>query len=100
MRRLNEIETVSTLRFGAWAKKIKNKPKINKDSSVEELKAQLAKAESIIRAQEIKIKVLEKIIIDMGGNVPEIEEQLKILKSLPSKEEEENVKLDQDSSSS
>jgi len=36
----------------------------------------------------------------MGGNVPEIEEQLKILKSLPSKEEEENVKLDQDSSSS
>lgn len=67
---------------------------------MEELKAQLAKAESIIRAQEIKIKVLEKIIIDMGGNVPEIEEQLKILKSLPSKEEEENVKLDQDSSSS
>lgn len=46
----NEEETISTLRFGAWAKKIKNKPKINKESTIEELMEKLAKAEEIIKA--------------------------------------------------
>ena len=46
----NEEETISTLRFGARAKKIKNKPKINKESTIEELMEKLAKAEEIIKA--------------------------------------------------
>ena len=34
----NEAETISTLRFGKRAKQIKNKPKINKEVSLQELK--------------------------------------------------------------
>lgn len=34
----NEEETISTLKFGQRAKKIKNKPKVNKDESLAELK--------------------------------------------------------------
>lgn len=67
----NEEETISTLWFGAWAKKIKNKPKINKESTIEELMEKLAKAEEIIKAQEKKIKVLEKYIEDLGEKVPD-----------------------------
>ena len=33
----NLDETISTLKFGARAKKIKNKPKINKELSIQEL---------------------------------------------------------------
>ena len=40
----NEAETISTLRFGARAKKIKNRPKINKELSIAELKNMLLKA--------------------------------------------------------
>ena len=39
----NEAETLSTLRFGERAKKIKNKPKINKIETVGELKGQIEK---------------------------------------------------------
>lgn len=41
----NEAETISTLRFGKRAKQIKNKPKINKEVSIQELKLLLEKAE-------------------------------------------------------
>lgn len=41
----NIAETVSTLRFGVSAKKIKNKPKINKEFTVPELQNLLEKAE-------------------------------------------------------
>jgi kinesin family protein 5 len=33
----NDLETLSTLRFGVRAKKIKNKPKVNKEWTVAEL---------------------------------------------------------------
>ena len=35
--RYNLDETLSTLRFGARAKRIKNKPKVNKELSIQEL---------------------------------------------------------------
>ena len=66
----NADETISTLRFGARAKKIKNTPKINKENSIEELKQLLDKAEALIDVQKRKIKVLEKIVIDLGGELP------------------------------
>jgi kinesin family protein 5 len=40
---LNEQETLSTLRFGFRAKSIKNKPKINQEKSVEEMKLIVAR---------------------------------------------------------
>lgn len=41
----NEVETLSTLRFGVRAKNIKNKPKINREYTVPELLLLLEKAE-------------------------------------------------------
>lgn len=52
---LNESETVSALRFGSTAKLIKNRPRINKEYTVEELLVLLEKA-------ELKIKQLTKFI--------------------------------------
>ena len=42
----NEIETISTLRFGSQARQIKNQAKVNREYSVQELKLLLEKAES------------------------------------------------------
>ncbi|CAG9323451.1 unnamed protein product [Blepharisma stoltei] len=64
----NEQETISTLRFGIRAKSIKNKPKINKEFTVAELKLLLAKAQEEIKQKEIKIGLLEKRAIDSGRN--------------------------------
>lgn len=44
----NEEETVSTLKFGQRAKKIKNKPKVNKDESMAELKKRCLDQEALI----------------------------------------------------
>jgi kinesin family protein 5 len=41
---LNESETISALRFGSTAKLIKNRPRINKEYTVEELLDMLEKA--------------------------------------------------------
>ena len=66
----NEEETVSTLRFGSRAKKIQNKPIINKEQSVQELKLLLEKSEVIIEEKNKKIECLEKVILNLGGKVP------------------------------
>ena len=52
----NEIETLSTLRFGTRAKSIKNKPKINKEWTVTELQILLSKAEKNLEIKNILIK--------------------------------------------
>ena len=41
----NELETVSTLRFGTRARNIKNQPKVNRDYTVPELLKLLEKTE-------------------------------------------------------
>lgn len=52
----NEAETISTLRFGQRAKKIQNKPKINKEMSIAELKMLLEEAENAIERKDRRIK--------------------------------------------
>ena len=63
----NEAETIGTLRFGIRAKAIKNKPKINKEYTVSELKLMLYAAR-----EELKKK--EKIIEELKGGGGEVNE--------------------------
>lgn len=66
----NEAETVSTLRFGIRAKAIKNKPVVNKEYTVAELKLLLAKAEAECAKMTQRIQILEAAIVDNGGKIP------------------------------
>ena len=66
----NELETLSTLRFGQRARNIKNQPKVNREYTIPELKKLLEKAESEIDIQKGKVRALESIIISMGGAIP------------------------------
>ena len=66
----NEAETISTLRFGTRAKQIKNKPKVNKEYTVAELKLLLSKADAEVTKKERRIQVLEKCITDLGVAIP------------------------------
>jgi kinesin family protein 5 len=56
----NESETLSTLRFGARAKCIKNKPRINREFTVAELKIMLIRCREEIERKDKKIRVLEE----------------------------------------
>ena len=58
----NESETIGTLRFGERAKSIKNKPKVNKEFTVAELKLMLARAEELIMKKDKYILDLEDIL--------------------------------------
>ena len=86
----NEAETISTLRFGQRAKRIQNKPKINKELSVAELKYLLEQAELDINCKERRIKVLEQTIIKLGGTVPENKTSTSSPKKTSSEEEQKN----------
>ena len=55
----NDVETLSTLRFGMRAKTIKNKAKVNAELSPAELKAMLKKAQNQITTFETYIGSLE-----------------------------------------
>ncbi|KAL1842631.1 hypothetical protein VTJ49DRAFT_4679 [Mycothermus thermophilus] len=55
----NDVETLSTLRFGMRAKTIKNKAKVNAELSPAELKMMLAKAKTQITTYEVYISNLE-----------------------------------------
>lgn len=59
----NEEETRSTLRFGSRAKQIKNKAKVNKEFSIQELRYMLQIAEKDIRVKERTIKIMDDYII-------------------------------------
>ncbi|EFA81089.1 kinesin-1 [Heterostelium album PN500] len=58
----NESETVSTIQFGLRAKKITNKPKINKEITVVELKQLLEKS-------NLRIKELEDFIVLLQNDI-------------------------------
>ena len=64
----NAPETLSTLRFGLRAKTIKNKPRVNKQISILELKSMLNKANQNILNQEAKIAELESILLNSSIN--------------------------------
>ena len=66
----NLDETISTLKFGARAKRIKNKPKINKELSIQELQFLYEEEKRKNEHKTRRIRILEKIIVDMGGIVP------------------------------
>lgn len=69
----NDMETISTLRFGTAARNIKNKPKINKELTVAEMKKLLEKSEKIIQVKSYRVEVLEKIMKQNGQEIPEDE---------------------------
>jgi kinesin family protein 5 len=58
----NESETISTLKFGSRAKQIKNKAKVNKEFSIQELKYMLQMAEKEILLKNKQIVALEGYI--------------------------------------
>lgn len=66
----NEAESLSTLRFGLRAKKIKNKPKINKEVTVAELKIEIEKLERILLACNKRISQLESFIANNSLEPP------------------------------
>lgn len=59
----NDSETLSTLRFGARAKCIKNKPRINREFTIAELKVMLIRCREEIEKKDRKIKSLEESLI-------------------------------------
>ena len=67
---LNEVETLSTLRFGSRAKKIKNKPKINKEMTMAEMKVAYEKLNDKFEDAEKRINLLERFIADNSLTVP------------------------------
>jgi kinesin family protein 5 len=70
--KVNESETISTLRFGLRTKKIKNKPKINKDFSVAELKIMLSKCREELDKKDKQIKEMQENIAS-SSNRPSLE---------------------------
>lgn len=72
----NLAETISTLRFGERAKKIKNMAKINREMTVAELSNQLDKANKKIEKLEKKTKFLEDFIGSKGLEVPAFDDDL------------------------
>ena len=59
----NLAETISSLRFGISAKKIKNTPKINKEMTVPELLTLLDRAEKDIQTKDKYIEFLKNHIM-------------------------------------
>ncbi len=66
----NQQETISTLRFGERAKRIKNKPKINKEITVAELKLEIENLEKIINKGNKRILQLEQFIERNNLKIP------------------------------
>lgn len=65
----NELETISSLRFGIRAKTIKNKPKINREYTVAELKLLLAKSKDEIDKRDKIINRLEERLKGQGDSI-------------------------------
>ncbi|OMJ73454.1 hypothetical protein SteCoe_27847 [Stentor coeruleus] len=72
----NESETISTLRFGVRAKSIKNKPKVNREYTINELKLMLAQAKEEISKKDRIIASIKKTMENSGLAVID-EKQLK-----------------------
>lgn len=68
----NITESISTLRFGSDAKRMQNKPVVNKRRSVEELERLLSKAEVAIDAQAKMIAMLQGQIADLSEQVEDL----------------------------
>jgi kinesin family protein 5 len=71
----NLAETISTLRFGERAKKIKNMAKINREMTVAELTRELERTNKKMAGLERKIRQLEDFIIEKGFEVPNFDDE-------------------------
>ena len=84
----NMAETISSLRFGISAKKIKNTPKINKELTVPELLTLLDRAEKEMLVKDKYIEFLKNyILVDLKQKaIPDFEAD----KNVPAIDENEN----------
>lgn len=72
---VNESETISTLRFGAVAKAVKNQPKINRELTMAELKLKLHKLEEELKKKALRIGALEESLAKLNIDSSAIESQ-------------------------
>ena len=98
----NESESLSTLRFGERAKKIKNKPKINKEITVAELQKLVTQLKENLKKADARISQLENYIRQNGLSVPvsdykmeEDEEEKKKQKDERDKERDEEKQVEE-----
>ena len=98
----NESESLSTLRFGERAKKIKNKPKINKEITVAELQRLVEQLKDNLKKANARITQLENFIKQNGLRVPESdykkeedEEEKRKEKEEKEKEKDEDMKIEE-----
>ena len=94
----NESETLSTLRFGERAKKIKNKPKINKEVTVAELQKVVDDLKEKLKKANARIAQLENYIRQNNLSVPESnykreEDEEEKQKEIDEKEKEKDAQL-------
>ena len=66
----HECQTLSNLRFGEKAKKIKNKPIINKELTIDQYKKLIEDLNEKIKNKDIRINQLEKYIISNKLQIP------------------------------
>lgn len=69
----NEAETLSTLRFGIRAKKVKNNAKVNKEYSIQELKTEVNKLEGQLGKFKSRVEILEQFLLKNGLPLPNAE---------------------------
>ena len=94
----NESETLSTLRFGERAKKIKNKPKINKEVTVAELQKLVDQLKENLKKANARITQLENFIRQNNLRVPESnykkeEDEEEKRKEIEEKEKEKDTEM-------
>ena len=94
----NESETLSTLRFGERAKKIKNKPKINKEVTVAELQKLVDQLKENLKKANARITQLENFIKQNGLRIPESnykkeEDEEEKQKEIEEKEKEKDAQV-------
>ena len=94
----NESETLSTLRFGERAKKIKNKPKINKEVTVAELQKLVDQLKENLKKANARITQLENYIKQNNLSVPESnykkeEDEEEKQKEIEEKEKEKDAQI-------
>ena len=94
----NESETLSTLRFGERAKKIKNKPKINKEVSVAELQKLVDQLKENLKKANARITQLENYIKQNNLTVPKSnykkeEDEEEKQKEIEEKEKEKDAQM-------
>lgn len=89
----NESESLSTLRFGERAKKIKNKAKINKEVTVAELQKIIGELKEKLRKADARITQLENYIRQSGLKLPDSNYQVEMDEEEKSKKKDEKERI-------